>query len=235
MLGLAVVFTVALIVGEVADLQGWQAIAVGATNGVVWAAFAAEYVWLLRLAPDRSKHARTHWLDLLIVVLPFLRPLRVLRVLRVLRMARLVTVAVYAWRQIAGVMRHRGLGGVLVIVLALILLAGGVVYAIEPQSFDNLPTAMWWVLVTSTTVGYGDYAPVGIAARAVAVLVMIIGVGLVGLITANIVDYLTQSADNADASCPSCEENTGRLARIEEQLDELLANGVTRSAHKGNE
>jgi voltage-gated potassium channel len=225
MLVLAVVFTIALILGEVATLAGWQAFAVHATNGVIWAAFAAEYVWLLRLAPDRRQHVRKHWLDLLIVVLPFLRPLRVLRVLRVLRMARLVTVAAYAWRQIAGVMRHRGLGGVLVTVLALILIAGGVAYAIEPQAFDNLPTAMWWVLVTSTTVGYGDYAPVGIGARAVAVLVMVIGVGLVGLITANIVDYLTQTDKDTNASCSACEQNAERLARIEAQLDRLLAEG----------
>jgi voltage-gated potassium channel len=223
MLLLAVVFTVALIVGEVAALEGWQAIAINTTNGVIWAAFAAEYAWLMRLAPDRSRHLRTHWLDLLIVVLPFLRPLRALRVLRVLRAARLVTVGVYAWRQTAGVMRHRGLGGVLVTVLALILIAGGVAYAIEPQSFGDLPTAMWWVLVTSTTVGYGDFAPVGTGARAVAVVVMIIGVGLVGLITANIVDYLTQSGEDSQTSCTSCEENADRLTRIEAQLEQLLA------------
>lgn len=246
MLALAVVFTVALVLGELGELDGAARVAVGTVNVAVWLAFVAEYLWLLRLAPDRAQHVRTHLLDLLIIVLPVLRPLRALRVLRLLR---LVTVAARSWQSIISVLRHRGLAGTLGIVAALLGLAGLVVYALEPESFPSPGDAIWWVLVTSTTVGYGDYAPVGAAARAIAVAVMVLGVGLVGVITANIVDYLVshddesapEAAANAgeastaptDERCAWCTETAERLARIEARLEELASAGGGHSGHPG--
>ena len=245
MLGLAVVFTAALVVGEVGDVSGAARAGLAAVNAVVWLAFAAEYVWLLRLAPDRARHVRTHVLDLVIILVPVLRPLRALRVLRLLR---LVSAAARSWQSVIAVLRHRGLAGILGIVAGLLLLAGLVVYALEPASFPSVGDAIWWVLVTSTTVGYGDYAPVGAGARTVAVAVMVLGVGLVGVITANIVDYLVAQSgggaqDGGSASdhdgreaatghpgevgasgdCPACAETAERLARIEARLEELAA------------
>lgn len=224
MLVLAIVFTIALVIGEVGQLEGAARIAIAGVNGAIWAVFAVEYVWLLRLAPDRRRHVRTHVLDLLIVVLPFLRPLRVLRVFRILRLVRVVAVAAVAWRQVIGVMRHRGLGGIVAIVATLLLLGGLLAYAIEPDVFPSAGDAIWWVLVTSTTVGYGDYVPVGVGARAIAVVVMIVGVGLVGLITANIVDYMTTKPTDVQPSntCPTCEGNADRLTRIEDQLARII-------------
>lgn len=245
MLVLAIVFVVALVVGETGNLDGNTRATVLAVNVAIWLAFTAEYLWLLRLAPERGRFVRTHLLDLLVILVPFLRPLRAFRAVRALRLIRLlrvVTVATRSWQQIVAVMRHRGLGGILVIVLALLMIGGLVAYALEPNSFSNVGDAIWWVPVTSTTVGYGDFAPVGIGARTVAVVIMILGVGLVGLITANIVDFLmgqaardeagrddhtSGGASSVDASTPTactrCEDTADRLHRIEEQLERLVA------------
>lgn len=225
MMALAVVFTITLVAGEVAEMSGPARAGLAAVNVGIWAAFAVEYVWLLRLAPDRGRFVRTHWLDLVIVLLPLLRPLRVLRLVRLLRAAQLASVAAHAWRQLAAVMRHRGMGGLLVAVAALLAGAGAIAYVLEPETFTHPADAIWWVVVTSTTVGYGDIAPVGIGARLVAVAVMIVGVGVVGVITANIVDYLVSADDQAetDPRCPSCLENNERLERIEQQLARLVA------------
>lgn len=53
----------------------------------MWVAFAAEYLLLLVLAPERWRYVRTHVIELALVVLPMLRPLRVLRSARLLRAA----------------------------------------------------------------------------------------------------------------------------------------------------
>ncbi len=178
---------------------------------------------------------RTHLLDLLIVLLPMLRPLRALRVLRI------VAVAARSWHQVFSVLRHRGLGKIISSVGALMLVGGLITFALEPATFTTVGDAVWWVLVTSTTVGYGDFAPVGTPARIVAVLVMILGIGLVGVITANIVDFMMAEGSTTPAAvdtagttapgpvasgppsgCSTCQESLDRLAAIEARLDRLL-------------
>lgn len=220
---LALVFTVVLVVELSQDLEPWATQLALGISGLIWLAFALEYLWLLRLAPDRGHYVRTHVVDLVIVLLPALRPLRFLRVLRVL------AVAVRSWRQVFSVLRHRGLGKIISSVAALMVVGGLIAFALEPQTFTTVGDAVWWVLVTSTTVGYGDFAPVGAPARLVAVIVMILGIGLVGVVTANIVDFMMTEAGAPGRSraapprCASCEDTAARLTRMEARLDELLA------------
>jgi len=228
---LALIFTVALAVELAYDLSPRQTIALLILNGVIWLLFVAEYVVMLRLAPDRRRFVRTHLLDLIVVLLPMLRPVRALR---------LVAVAARSWRQVFSVLRHRGLGKIIGSVGALMLVGGLITFALEPTTFGTVGNAMWWVLVTSTTVGYGDFAPVGAAARLVAMVVMLLGIGLVGVITANIVDFMTSetagsrsdrrhAAPTTDA-CDSCRTISERLTTIEAQLARLLEHGAAPDA-----
>lgn len=228
---LSLIFTVAVVIQLSQDPTPEARGGLLVLNGLIWLAFAAAYLWQLRLAPDRGHFVRTHILDLLIVVLPVLRPLRGLQVLRAF------AGAVRSWHQIFRVLHHRGLGKIISSVLALMLVGGLIAFALEPQTFTTMSHAVWWVLVTSTTVGYGDFAPVGVPARLVAVAVMVIGIGLVGVVTANIVDFMMHEAAPGHAGaapsgggrpvgpparCVGCEETATQLAHIQSQLDELL-------------
>lgn len=53
--------------------------------------------------------------------------------------------------------------------------------------------ALWWAFVTVTTVGYGDIAPSTTSGRVVAVLVMLVGIAVTGLLTAHLAAYLTRA------------------------------------------
>jgi voltage-gated potassium channel len=70
---------------------------------------------------------------------------------------------------------------------------GGVVEDTDRSSnLRSLPDTLWWSIVTSTTVGYGDYYPVSPAGRAVGILLMFFGVSLVGIITGNIASVFVE-------------------------------------------
>jgi len=58
------------------------------------------------------------------------------------------------------------------------------------RGFHNLWDAMWWTLVTAATVGYGDKVPLTTGGRFVAVLVMLFGIGLLGMVTGRIASWL---------------------------------------------
>ena len=51
---------------------------------------------------------------------------------------------------------------------------------------------MWWSIVTSTTVGYGDISPHTLVGKFAAVLLMLIGVGFIGILTSTITSYFAQ-------------------------------------------
>jgi len=76
---------------------------------------------------------------------------------------------------------------VLVIFLMVLFLASVAVHFLErdvqPATFGSVPAALWWAVVTLTTVGYGDVVPITPLGRLVAALVMICGLGVFGLWT----------------------------------------------------
>ncbi|MEU8230467.1 hypothetical protein AB0C12_12810 [Actinoplanes sp. NPDC048967] len=69
---------------------GWRQFCASA-NIVIWAVLGAEYVVRLTLARDRHRSARTHWFDLVVLLLPILRPLRALRLVVALKILNRLT------------------------------------------------------------------------------------------------------------------------------------------------
>jgi voltage-gated potassium channel len=91
---------------------------------------------------------------------------------------------------------------VLLIVLALVLVAAALVLSFEwdlpAGDIDSYPDALWWALTTITTVGYGDRFPMSPAGRGVAVVLMVSGIALFGVITAPIAAYFVEQQAEQD-------------------------------------
>jgi hypothetical protein len=125
-----------LVVPLVVDLSRATERAFLAFDYLIWAVFAAEYAIKLYLAPNRRRFVLHHLPDLIIVIVPMLRPLRVLRsarLLRLFRLTRLVAFAVEGLGEARGILRHHGLNWVLLIVLALNLIAAAAVARIRTR------------------------------------------------------------------------------------------------------
>ena len=79
----------------------------------------------------------------------------------------------------------------------------------------SYPDALWWAVTTITTVGYGDRFPMSTAGRGVAVVLMIAGIAMFGVITATIAAYFVEQKAEEDLA--------GRLDQIMERLDRIDA------------
>ena len=187
-------------------------------DGFIWAVFAADLVSKLAVAPRRLAYAKEHWLDVLIVALPFFRPLR------------LVRLVVFGFRGVYGIRRLVNIDFLLVYGIGLVIIAATVVTAAEQgqDTIDNFADAMWWSVVTVTTVGYGDVTPTTTVGRTMAVFLMCGGIGLFGALTANLASAIVRSEDRVEANVDLLLEEVQSLRRQIGGLEETTAVVVER-------
>src|SRR5687768_7580452 len=173
LLVLALLMVPLLVVPLVVDLPTEAGRAFVALDWFVWGAFALEYVVRLALTDQRWRFVRREWPDLLIVVLPFLRPLRVVRsarALRVLRLTRLVAVLGEVGQEARRLLVRHRLHYTLLVTLVVVVGSAALMLAVEDGSagaIDGFDDALWWAITTVTTVGYGDTFPVTSAGRGI--------------------------------------------------------------------
>lgn len=219
---LAVLWLPVLILPLALSLSAGAARTCDLIDYLVWAIFAAEYLVRLYLAPSRRWFLVHHLVDLAVIALPMLRPLRALRLLRLLNLFRAGAVLANALKRARAILTHGGLHYVLLAVTGIVVICAGLELSFEKHapgaSIHNFGDALWWAIVTVTTVGYGDLSPVTAGGRGVAVVLMLVGIGLIGALTAAVASYFVgEKADQEKADL------IARLDRIEAMLTEALA------------
>ncbi len=195
-----------------------------ALRGIEWVftiLFSVEYVLRLICVDRAIRYARSFYgvVDLLAVVPTYLsvllpgaqsliviRGLRLLRVFRVLKLAQFVGEA-----RVMGAALHASARKIIVFlgtVLTLMLIIGALMYLIEggEHGFTSIPASIYWTVVTMTTVGYGDIAPVTVPGQFLASIVMILGYGIIavptGIVTVELASATRRSVSTR--TCPSC-------------------------------
>ena len=149
----------------------------------IWVLFAVDLGIKVVVAPHRLAYLRRHWLEVLVVVVPFFRPLRLLRIF------------IFGSRAWVGVRRLVHVDFLFVYGIGLVIVAATVVASVEGgeiASIQSFPDALWWAVVTITTVGYGDMVPVTAVGRAVAFVLMLGGVAFFSGVTANLASFLVK-------------------------------------------
>jgi len=230
---LAVAMIPLILLPLVADLPDDVDLAFFVADVLIWVVFAFDYVVKLVLAPGRWFFVKHNVLELVVVVVPFLRPLRILRVLR---LAAFVGMGSKKSRHSAHV---RGVGYIVVITVALVVVLSAVVYDLERNAegsnIKTWPDALWWAASTASTVGYGDRFPVTPAGRMAALVLMISGIALLGVITASLATVFV-ARSRGEQSGEQVEAVTGtelrqildRLAAIESSLGVLQRDQASR-------
>jgi voltage-gated potassium channel len=165
-----------------------------------WIVFALDIVIGIYFSSNKKQYIKTHPLEIAAVLLPFLRPLRLLRFISV---GSLV---------IQKISIGKSVGITLKLTIASIFLA--FIAAVEITQAErtapegNIKTigdGLWWAVTTVTTVGYGDRFPTTSTGRVLAVCLMLVGISLMGVITASVAAWFVkmsqEDSTTAKASC----------------------------------
>ena len=188
-----------LVVPLIIDLLSGVEATFFALDWFIWVAFVLEYGIRLYLAPSKRYFVSHNIIDLLFVLIPFLRPLRILRSARafsLLRAFRGTVILLRAVKAAKSVVTTHKLGYTLLIAAGVVVGSGLVVATIEEsdpaRNIRSIPDGLWWAVTTITTVGYGDRFPVTAIGRAIGAGVMILGIGLFGLLAATLASFLVE-------------------------------------------
>lgn len=185
---------------------------------IIWIFFAIDYFARLSIAEDKKKFVRKNLLDLAAVALPFLPLLRAIRAL--------AAVTVLSRRN-RGSRSQQVTTSVVTLAFATWFVAGLAVTEAERHvdgaNIQGVGDGWWWAITTMATVGYGDTYPVSPQGRIVGMSLMIMGVALLGTITASIASNfnMTNNEDLVDekSSASDLDVLKKRVAELESKLD----------------
>ncbi|GAA3076082.1 MULTISPECIES: potassium channel family protein [Actinomycetes] len=212
MAGAAIVFVVVYSYAVIGNLRGPEMFWPELVMLVIWVLFAVHYAVSLALVRDRRRWFFTHLHELAMVLLPFLRPLHLLRLITVLSVLQRT-----AGRALRGkvTLYVSTTSAILVLIAAL-----GVLDAEQNEPGSNIVSfgdAIWWSIVTITTVGYGDHYPVTDLGRMIAVGLMIAGIALIGSVTATLASWFVDMVKEATLAAEQQE------ADVQEDIEQKAA------------
>lgn len=185
---------------------------------VIWVFFAFDYFARLSIAENKRMFVRKNLLDLAAVALPFLPLLRAIRAL--------AAVTVLSRRN-RGSRSQQVTTSVVTLAFATWFVAGLAVTEAERQidgaNIQGVGDGWWWAITTMATVGYGDTYPVSTQGRIVGTALMIMGVALLGTITASIASNFnstdSEDSSNGTSSASEVEDLRKRVAELESKLE----------------
>jgi voltage-gated potassium channel len=194
---------------------------------LVWLAFFVETVLLSVLVKNKRAYLFGNWMNLVIITggMPFFWQFAPLvGLLRSFRLVLVVVILVRLSKSARMLLSRHQLGNTLAVAFITMVLSGVIVSRIDP-SVGTVWDGMWWAWVTMSTVGYGDVVPHSAAGRLFGALLILFGVVLLSLLTANLAAFFIGSdvekveRDEKEAD-RMLRDISARLERIERQLAE---------------
>jgi len=197
---------------------------------LVWLAFLAETTLLSALVRNRRGYLRGNWMNLAIIMggMPLLWQITPLvGLLRSFRLVLAVMILARLSKSVRVMLSRHQLGNTLVVAFITMVVSGIIISRIDP-SIGTVWDGMWWAWATMSTVGYGDVVPHSAAGRLFGSLLILFGVVLLSLLTANMAAFFI----GGDAKKVELEgketdlllkEISLRLQRVERLLEEQQA------------
>jgi voltage-gated potassium channel len=196
MVALGMAWLVVAVIILTTDINGSASITLVGTLFVLWAVLLVEYLVRLVVTPDRRGYLKRRWAEPATVVLPPLQGCHVIGVEK-------TTLLLHEGElRVEAILKHHSLFRVLIAAAATLFVGAWLVQLFEAHTKTNnihsYPEALWWAIVTVTTVGYGDRYPVSGGGRTVAVILMLVGIGLIGVLTATVASVFVKEHTDAN-------------------------------------
>ena len=197
-----------------------------------------DFLWRFAHARSKLRFMRWGWLDL-IASIPAIEALRWGRLFRVIRVIRLL-MALRSYRllllEFVHKRRQAGLASALVLTFFVVTFASIGMLLVETSPESNIKTAgdaLWWSMVSITTIGYGDRYPVTDLGRVIASVLMFSGIGLFGTLSGVAASFFLGTRENAPAAETGSE--SAKIAELQARITALEQQRPPTPSPRGDE
>lgn len=184
----------------------------------IWVIFVLDYVIRLIHSENKWIYFKKHPFEL-IAIIPFDSLFRAARLVRLFRVIRLIGIGSRYLTPIYKLLKTNGLDKVLIVTIILLFVIPIPIVLLEP-SINTFADALWWAVVTTTTVGYGDISPETPIGRTLAVILMLVGIGIIGTLTSAITSFFNKEDKK------SHEKHFLEILRTIEEIDSLTKEDI---------
>jgi len=187
--------------------------ALGILDWTILIGFAIEYVVRFWSAKNRVKFFFSiySFIDLVAILPVFLGFLnlsyiRIFRWFRILRLVRFINfkISIFKIRNEDSIILAR----IIITLLTIIFVFSGLIYQVEhpvnPDTFRTFLDALYFSIVTMTTVGFGDVTPLSEMGRFLTILMILTGIALIPWQVGDLIKHLVKSSNQVETTCPGC-------------------------------
>ena len=197
---------------------------------VIWFVFLVDYIWRFSISKSKWSFIINNIFDLL-AILPLNAIFTVFRLGRIFRLARLTKlVKLSRLLRIIGLtgklekklkifLRTNGLIYILYVNFFIVLVGSSILSVVEEKTFSD---SVWWSLVTVTTVGYGDIVPSSLFGKWLAVLLMLVGIGTIGMLTSSLTNFFVKDESKTQINLAKLYKEIENQRQLIESQDKKL-------------
>lgn len=177
-------------------------------------------------AENKSYYFKKHWIDL-VASIPAIEPLRAARIFQILRVVRLIRSSRSILIPLIKQKKEATMASLLVAIVTILSISSVIILLLESgtegANIHTAEQAIWWALVTISTVGYGDFYPVTTAGHIIGGIVIITGVSFFGVVSGYMASIFVAPDENKISEKQEAHEQQIRR-KLEQALLRMEAN-----------
>ena len=208
---------------------------------MIWIVFIVDYLWRLFSSKEKFRFIIDNVFDLL-AILPLNAIFTVFRLGRIFRLAKLTKLVKLSRllriiglsgkleRKASKLLQTNGLLYILYVNVFIVFVGSSIFSVVEEKAFSD---SLWWVIVTVTTVGYGDIVPSSIFGKWLAIILMLVGIGTIGMLTSALTNFFVKENSNEESKLDQLqnelvmqrhlvEKQAERIEELHKMVQELL-------------